>query len=113
MKSFLALVCVVASLLFLSGCGPVPSTPSAGSPAIYAFSMPGCFGCARDKPRLAELERVGYSVLYIDITTYPEWRRMCHIEEVPLYFVVRSRRIVLRTHDLNLVIRMLQNGSSV
>lgn len=113
MRLFLASVCVVASLLFLSGCGPVPSTPSVGRPVIYAFSAPGCSGCLEDKSLLIQLERAGYVIRRVDITIYPRWREKYRIESVPLYLVVRRRMIVLRTHDLNLVIRAVQNGSSV
>lgn len=112
MKSFSAFVCVVASLLFLSGCGPVPLTPSAGSLAIYAFSMPECSGCVTDKLCLAQLERAGYTVRHVDITISPRWWKRYRIDSVPFYLIVHHGKIVLRTHDLNLVIWMLQNASS-
>jgi len=75
--------------------------------------MPGCSGCVEDKPLLLQLEHAGYSIQRVDITIYPEWRRKYRIEAVPLYLVIRSGKIVLRTHDLNLVIRTVQNASSV
>ena len=112
MNLFSASVCVVASLLFLSGCGPVSSPPSAGNPAIYAFSMPGCLGCVIDQPHLVQLERAGHTVHRVDITISLHWRRKYRIDSVPFYLVVRHGKIVLRTHDLNLVIRVLQNGPS-
>jgi hypothetical protein len=93
--------------LFLSGCEPAPSTPLSGSPVIYAFSMPGCSACVTDKPRLTQLERAGYIVRRVDIKIFPRWQRKYRIDKVPLYLVVRHGKIVLRTHDLNLVIRRL------
>lgn len=113
MRSLLASVCVVASLLFLSGCGPVPLTPSISRPTIYVFSAPGCSGCERDKPYVNQLERAGYSIQRVDITVYPEWQQKYRINVVPFYFVVCHGKIVLRTHDLNLVIRIIRNGCSV
>ena len=113
MRSLLASVCVVASLLFLSGCGPVPSTPSISRPTIYAFFMPGCSGCVKDKSRLAQLERAGYSVCRVDITINSWMQKKYRINAVPFYLVVCHGKIVLRTHDLNLVIRIIRNGCSV
>lgn len=112
-RSLLASVCVVASLLCFSGCGPVPLTPSVDRPTIYAFSAPGCLGCARDKPRLEQLECAGYSIQRVDITIYPEWRQKYSINAVPFYLVVCHGKIVLQTHNLNLVIRAIRNGCSV
>ncbi len=60
-----------------------------------------------------QLERAGYPIQRVDITIYSEWRRKYRIDTVPLYLVIRSGKIVLRTHDLNLVIRTLQNASPV
>lgn len=113
MKSLLASVCVIASLLFLSGCGPVLSTPSVNRLTIYAFFVPGCLDCERDKPYVNQLERAGYLIQRVDITIYPKWRRKYRINAVPFYLVVRRGKIVLRTHDLNLVIRIIRNGCSV
>lgn len=80
---------------------------------IYAFSMPRCSGCERDKPRLAQLERAGYTVHRVDISIHPEWQRRYRVKAVPFYLVIRLGKIVLRTLDLDLVIRTVQNGSSV
>lgn len=114
MRFLLASVCVVASLLFLSGCEPVPSAPfSAGNPTIYAFFSPGCSACVGDKTLLVKLERAGYKIRRVNIAIYPEWQRRYRIAAVPFYLVIRHGKVVLRTHDLNLVIRMVQNASSV
>jgi hypothetical protein len=112
MRAFLASMCVVTSLLF-SGCGPVPVTPNIGRPMIYAFSTPGCLGCVRDKPRLDQLERGGFTVFHINILAQPELRKRYNINAVPFYVVYVGNCVVLRTHDLNLVIQRVQNGSSV
>ena len=114
MRFLLASVCVVASLLFLSGCEPVPSTPlSANSPTIYAFFSPGCSGCVADKALLVKLERAGYKIRRMNIAIHPEWERRYRIAMVPFYLVIRHGKVVLRTHDLNLVIRTVHNASSV
>ena len=113
MRLLLASVCVVASLLFFSGCGPVPLTPSVDRPTIYAFSTPGCSSCVKDKPRLEQLERAGYSIQYVDITIHPEWQQKYRINAVPFYLVVCHGKIVLQTHNLNLVIRAIWNGCSI
>lgn len=112
MRAFLVSVCVVTSLLF-SGCGSVPVTPIIGRPMIYAFSTLGCSGCVRDKPRLDQLERGGLTVFHIDILVQPELRKRYNVNAVPLYVVYVDNCVVLRTHDLNLVIQRVQNGSSV
>jgi hypothetical protein len=104
---------VVAFLLFLSGCEPVPSTPSAGSPTIYAFSAPGCSGCLSDKTLLLKLERAGYTIRRVNVAIYPGWQRKYRFDAVPFYLVIRRGKVVLRTHDLNLVIRTVWNASSV
>jgi len=62
---------------------------------------------------LTQLERAGYIIRRVDITIFPRWQRKYRIDTVPFYLVVRHGKIVLRTHDLNLVIRTVQNGSSV
>ena len=113
MRLFLPSVCVVASLLFFFGCGPILSTPSANRPTIYAFSAPGCLGCERDEPRVNQLERAGYLIQRVDIVDYPEWRQKYHVNVVPLYLVVCHGKIVLRTHDLNTVIQAIQNDCSI
>lgn len=112
MRLFLASVCVVASLLF-SGCEPVPVTPSSNRPTIFAFSASWCTACKRDVPRLNQLEQVGYRVVHVDIDAQPGMRQQYHIRAVPLYLVVRNGLVVLRTDDLNLVIRAVQNGRKV
>lgn len=113
-RRFLATMCVVASLLF-SGCGPVPLPPNKDCcrPTIYAFSGPGCAPCMRDKPRVAQLEQAGYKVYHIDITVQPDWARRYKIESVPFYLVVCKGHVVLRTHNLNLVIQTVNNGCKV
>jgi len=108
----LACVCVVASLLFSSGCELTPSAPI-DHPTILAFSMPGCGGCVKDKPRLVQLERDGYIIQRINISLQPKLRRKYRVVSVPLYLVIRRERIVLRTNNLNLVIRTVQDGRSV
>lgn len=108
MRLFLASVCVAVSLLFLPGCGEVLSTPSTNYPTIYAFSAPGCVGCARDKSRLNQLERAGYLVRRVDITIRGKWQRKYRVKAVPLYLVIDRGKIVLRTHDLNLAIRTIR-----
>jgi len=111
LRALLASMCVVVSLLF-SGCGPVPVTP-VGRPTIYAFSMPGCSGCVRDKARVDQLENRGHTVIRVDIMAQPEFRRRFRVDAVPLYLVVVNGTVVLRTHDLNLVIQTVQRGCSV
>ncbi len=113
MRLLLASACVVAFLLCFSGCGPVPSTPSVDRPAIYAFFAPGCSGCVKDKVRVDQLERAGYPIQRVDITIHVKWRQKYRVNAVPFYLVVCHGKIVLRTHDLNLVIRTIRNGCSV
>lgn len=112
-RRFLVSVCVVVSLLF-SGCEPVLSPADRCSrPTIYAFSAPGCLACIRDKPSIEWLERAGYRVVRIDIVVQPDWRRRYNINAVPLYFVVCNGRVSLRTSDLNIVIRAVNNGRKI
>jgi len=113
-RRLLASMCVVASLLF-SGCGPVLTPPDLGCcrPTIYAFSAPGCSGCIKDKPRVAQLEQAGCKVIRIDIAARPDWRKKYSVNAVPFYLVVRKGSIVLRTHDLNLVIQAVNNGCKI
>jgi len=110
MWRFLASMCVVMSLLF-SGCGPVIS-PSP-RPTIYAFSAHGCLGCIQDKPRIDQLEQDGYRVIRIDVIARPDWRQRYKIVTVPFYLVVCNGTILLRTNNLNLVIRTVNNGCKV
>lgn len=114
MRRFLVLMCVVASLLFF-GCEPVslPLDNGCSCLTIYAFSMPGCSGCVRDKPRVIKLEQAGYRVIHIDIVNQPTWRRKYKVDSVPFYLVIRGGHIVLRTHDLNLVIKAVNNGCKI
>jgi thiol-disulfide isomerase/thioredoxin len=112
MRLFLASVCVVASLLF-SGCEPVPVTPSSNRPTIFAFSASWCTACKRDEPRLNQLEQAGNQVWHIDIDVRTDLRQKYSVNSVPLYLVVRNGRIVLRTNDLNLVIRAVRNGRKI
>lgn len=107
MKFLLASLCVV-SLLCFSGCGPVPSTPSVDRPTIYAFSAPWCSACVRDKARVNQLERAGYTVVRINIMSRPDLRKRHQIHAVPLYLIISRGRVVLRTHNLNLVIQTLR-----
>jgi len=109
----LACVCVVASLLFSSGCELTPSTVPVDHPTILAFSMPGCGSCVKDKSRLVQLERDGYSIQRINISLQSELRWKYRVVSVPFYLVIRHERIVLRTNNLDLVIRTVQDGRSV
>jgi hypothetical protein len=112
LRTFLASTCVVASLLF-SGCGPVSVTPSVDHPTIYAFSMPGCSGCIRDKVRVDQLERAGYTIIRVDIMAKPALRNRYLVDVVPFYLVVVNGNITLRTNNLDLVIRTVQYGCSL
>jgi hypothetical protein len=106
-RVLLASLCVVTSLLF-SGCGSVFVTPSVSHPTIFAFSMPGCSGCIRDKSRVDQLERSGYTIIRINIMTQPTLRNRYQVTVVPLYLVVVNDDVILRTNDLDLVMLQLE-----
>jgi len=67
----------------------------------------------QDKLRLQQLEYAGYLIQRVDITIYPEWQQKYRVNAVPFYLVVCHGKIVLRTHDLNLVIRTIRNECSI
>jgi len=111
MKSLLAFLCVVATLLFVLGCGePVSPTPPGPTPCatvVIAFSAPGCGGCLKDKPRVDALERQGYTVIRVNIQAEPERARRYGITAVPVYVVVKCGRVVVKTPNLDLAIQTL------
>lgn len=96
---------VVVFLLCFSGCEPASSSRHA---TIYAFSASGCAGCILDKPQLARLERQGYKIVRVDIHAFPLWRKRYNIRVVPFYLVVTNGCVILRTHDLDLVIKTIR-----
>lgn len=67
----------------------------------------------RDKPRVNQLERAGYTIHRVDISINPWCQRRYRFAAVPFYLVVRHGEIVLRTHDLNLVIQVVRNARSI
>ena len=92
---------------FFIGCElESPASPTA-RPIIYVFTAPGCYGCDQDKPRVDQLERAGYTVVRFNIMIHLESRRRYHVDAVPLYLVIYHNKVVLRTHDLNLVYQKL------
>jgi len=113
-RFFLAYACVVISL-FISGCGLVPGTPpsSPSHPTIYVFSADWCTACQNDKPRLREFELQGHLVVFIDVDAYPELGRKYRVTAIPYYIVVVNKRTILRTHDLEEAIRMVQRECSL
>lgn len=109
-RRLLASMCVVASLLFF-GCGPVPSPPNQNCrPTVYAFSAPWCSACQQDKPILTKLEQAGYKVVRVNIDVHPDWQRKHHITSIPLYLVICRGSVVLRTPDIDVVVRRVNRG---
>jgi thiol-disulfide isomerase/thioredoxin len=111
MKSLLASLCVVATLLVVLGCEPVSPTPPGPIPCstvVIAFSAPGCSGCIKDKPRVDALERQGYTVVRVNIQADPERARRYGVTAVPVYIVVRCGKVVVKTPNLDLAIQMLR-----
>jgi len=111
MKSLLASLCVVATLLFILGCqqpvSPTPPGPIPCAPVVIAFSAPGCSGCIKDKLHVDALERQGVRVIRVNIQVDPERARRYGVTAVPIYIVVRCGKVVVKTPNLDLAIQVL------
>ena len=101
MRFFLLYICAVS--LFIAGCGPVPQSPN--PPTIYAFSASWCSNCQKDKTRLQEFEADGHQVVRFDIDKRPDLVQKYQITAVPYYLVVVNGKILLKTHNIEEVIR--------
>ena len=101
MRSLLALVLLV--VLFTAGCVTHSRAPriagSVNSDVVLAFGSDTCGVCIQNKPRLAQLQSQGVSVVYLDNITKGI--------PLPLYLLVRNGEIVVETNSISELLQSL------
>jgi thioredoxin 1 len=100
-----ALILIVAASL--TGCDN-DSPPQPPPRKVIAFTATWCQPCQRNKPKLAELERKGVTIVHVDIDAQPALAQQYNIKTVPTYVVTEGDKEVERTGSVLRLFRLLR-----
>jgi thiol-disulfide isomerase/thioredoxin len=104
-------IAVSLALTAFAGCESpsLVEPPQTGARRIVAFQATWCAPCRRDKPALAEIEQT-VPVTHIDADAQPDLVRQHGIDAFPTYILYLDGREVLRTSDMGVLSRFLQEN---
>lgn len=92
---------LILSAALLTGCEQ-PTT-------LYVFTSPTCGPCKRDYPKVRALIKTGaVNVKVISVDRDPEVAKEFNVVSVPTYMLFSNNKLVLRTHNIDLVIQQVK-----